>query len=267
MKQLFTLVILIFGFSGATLAQNLTSSTANPKKMWRMTSLNVGLGIDCNNFRSMSLNELMIFAKHPEDMQRDLSLLTEDASTFTAGGVLQASLSFAPLNRATGTYRDNQEWRISIALHSPKEAMVSFKNEDLDTSIVYCNLHGEFTLETSYIFKGRWGKNFHWYAGGGLNAGLTFGNEMVLMSGKYFKPGAHPSTQESDESSRETFGAKSVYYTRLFIPYGIYYQVKERLQFGLDFRTGLGWQMIGNEKTNFIHRNGGFALGARFLFD
>ena len=246
-----------------SIAQTATTLKLVPKPKWKASSLNFGLGVDWDKFESMSLERILVFAKNPERMQRDLQHLSEEATPVTAGVALYASISFSPLNYTTGNYSDNQELQLGIGIHSPKEAMVTYKNEDLDTSIVYCNIHGELTAEAAYVFKGRWGKRFHWYAGGGVNTGLTFANEMVIISGRYFEPGAHPTTQESYEMNQDHYKAKPVYYTRAYIPYGIHYHVGKKMSIGFDFRTGLGLQMIKGASTNLITNTGSFILGVK----
>lgn len=242
------------------------ASEYEPKRQWKAAGLNFGLGVDWDQYKSMSLERIMVFAKHPERMQRDLANLSEDATPVTAGVALYGSIAFAPLDYRTGTYRNDRELRVGVGIHSPKEAMVTYKNEDLDTSIVYCNIHGEFTVEASYVFNGQWGKRFQWYAGGGMNAGLTFANGMIIISGRYFEPGAHPSTQESHEMNQDHYKARQVYYTRAFIPFGIHYQVSSKWSLGFDLRTGLGLQMIKGAPDNIITNTGSFILGATCHF-
>jgi len=201
-------------------------------------------------------------AKDPSEMQRDLVGFDEEVTTITAGAALYGNVGFAPLDPSTGQYRDDRELQFGIGFHSPKEAMVSYKNQGLDTSIVYCNLQSEITLETAYILKGRWGKKLQWYAGLGMNGGATFNNKMVLISGQYLEPGEHPS--ELDHAIQESYAAKSVLYSRVYVPYGLHYQVSSNWQLGFDFRTGVGAQFIQGEKADFIKKTGALVIGARY---
>jgi len=262
MKRNITLVLIFSFFITSLTAQNNSFST--PKSL-RLGAFNMQLGVNFNQFQSMSHNELMLFAKDPEAMQRDLSNLTEEANAMTAAGVFNLSFSFSPLDRSSGNYRMDREIQFGVSLETDKEAMVSFKNQDMDTSIVFCNLHQEFSVEGAYIFRGNMGRKWEWYVGTGMNAGLTYGNEMMLISGKYFEPGQHPSLQPVDEVAPqiESFDAKNVFYSRAYIPFGLHYKVGEFWSFGIDMRKGIGLQMIGTEKLNFIRKTGMFALGAR----
>jgi len=262
MKKIITLFFLFGFFTTSIFAQ--TNPSSAPKAL-KIGAFNMQLGIKWNQFQSMSHEDLLLFAKDPEAMNRDLSNLTEEANAMTAGGVFNLGFSFSPLNRSTGNYRTDREFQFGVSLTSDKEAMVSFKNEDLDTSIVFCNLHQEFSLEGAYVVRGNWGRKWEWYLGGGMNAGFTYGNEMMLIEGQYFEPGQHPSLQPVDEVAPivESYEAKNVFYTRAYIPFGIHYKIGEYWSIGLDMRKGMGLQMIGTEKVNFMRRSGMFALGAR----
>ncbi|MEM9022275.1 MAG: hypothetical protein AAGB22_00940, partial [Bacteroidota bacterium] len=151
---------------------------------------------------------------------------------------------------------------------SPSEAMVSYKDESRDTSLVYCTSHGEFTLEGAYLFKGTWGKRqrWHWYYGVGGSSGFTFSNEVIVIGGKYFGPDEHPMMQETNENSVTRYAAKPVIYSRLYIPYGLHYAVSSSWSVGLDFKTGIGLQTITGEGTEFMERTGAVIIGAKYRF-
>ncbi len=264
MKIFYVLIILISALTCAQ-AQNPDVQFIEPSKKWKLTSVNAGLGFDWANYENMSLQGVLSFAKNPDELQRNLQNMEEEATTFTAGVALYASASLSPFNYEKNAYNQNQEVRVGLTLYSPKEAMVSFKNEVMDTSIVYCNVHSELAVEGAYILKGKWGKRINWSIGLGANAGFTFGNQMILMSGKYFEPGRHPSEQESMQEDR--YDAKNVYYMRAYIPYGLSYQVNEKVSAGFEARGGVGVQMISGEDSNFMQRTGSFILGIKYLLD
>jgi len=264
MKKIATCFILLCFFINHSMAQKSQLENLKPAKKWQVNQFNFGLGFNWDRYESMSLNQLMVLAEDPEKMHRDLHNMQEEAITYALGAGLYYSVSLSPFNRSKGTYNDRQELRLGFALHSPKEAMVSYKNEIMDTSIVYCNIHGEFSLEGAYLFKGNLGPKLRWYIGGGINGGLTFGNEMIIISGKYFKPGQHPTTQES--LNQEKYKAKPIYYSRAYIPYGLHYIINESISVGFDLRTGMGIQLIQGEKVNRIRRTGAFVLGLQYHF-
>jgi hypothetical protein len=242
-----------------------TSTTAKLKK-WSLIQYDFGLGVDYDHYNKMSLNQLMSFAENPDEMERDLQGLDEDFTKKTAGLALYLNLSFSPLEKGTQKYRNNRELRLGIGFHSPKESMVSYKNKDMDTSIVYCNLHREITAEAAYLVKWNWGKKkrLNCYIGASMNASVSFSNEMLLIAGQYFEPGAHPSSQENFIENTSRYDAKSVAYTRMFIPYGIHYQMAGQWSIGFDSRRGIGVQSILGGESNYIRKTGVFSLGAKY---
>jgi len=259
MIKLYYTLLMINVISVSMAAQPVSSNVKQPVSRWSVSKINFALGLDWARYDGMSLEGVMVFAEEPEKMKRNLQGLEEEARITTGGAALYLNLSLSPLNSSTGTYRNDQELRLGIALYSPKEAMVSYKNESLDTSIVYCNLHSELALEGAYLFRGQWGRRWHWQIGGGLNGGFTYGNEMVLMSGHYFEEGQHPSTQEN--LTAEHFMAKQVYYLRGFIPYGLYFRFSDGFALGLEGRSGRGLQFIEGGEVNFMEKAGALMLG------
>jgi hypothetical protein len=230
-------------------------------KPWHTTYFNMSFAVDNDHYSTMSLDRMMAFSKNPQDIQRDLSHMQAEIKPSTAGVALYMNVGMTPLNRNTGEYHIDREVRLGIGLHAPKEAMVAYKSEALDTSIVYCNLQSELTLEGAYVRKAAFGKHGRCYAGIGASGGVSYGNQMVLISGRYFEPGMHPSEQVDKNPVMEKYAAKTVTYARLFIPFGVHYGVDDQWSIGLDFRLGLGAQFLPGAPVNFIRRTGMFALG------
>jgi len=242
-------------------AQTTTNTRVADMKPWRTTYFNMSFAVDNDHFNEMSLERMMAFSKNPEEIERDLRNMDAEITPITAGVAIHTNVGIAPLNRSTGEYHTDREVRIGIGLHAPKEAMVTYKSATLDTSIVYCNLHTEFTLEGAYIRKGTFGTHGRCYAGLGASGGVSFGNEMVLITGRYFEPGAHPSEQVDKNPVMEKYAAKTLAYTRLFVPFGVHYGVADKWSVGLDFRLGIGAQFLAGASTNFIKKTGMFAIG------
>jgi len=246
MKRITTLLFFLLFVSSIAFSQS--------GKM-NVGQINLGMGVSFYQYKHMSYDKLNRMSVNPANHTRNLEGLTEEATAMTAGAGLYLSLS---LNQGV-----NNELRLGFAVHSDKEAMVSFKNEDLDTSIVFCNLQSEFALEGSYIWKGRWGKRWHWHLGAGLSTGITYGNKMMILEGEYFEPGLHPSSQEVSMGEPEVFKAKSSFYTRLYIPAGIHYKLG-RMSIGIDIRKGKGLQFMKGEKVSYLSRTGAFILSTRY---
>ncbi len=257
---LFTALLVQAQYSRIVEAQSLPA--------WRWNQIDFGLGAANDHYPSMSLQEMTAFAKNPEEIERDMSMFTEETSTAAFGAVLLFNIGFSPLDKQTLQYRDDRELRIGMGLYSDREAMLTYKNEDLDTSLVYCSLQSEFSLEVAYLFKGTWGKKdrWHWYWGAGMNAATSLSEEMILISGKYFDPELHPSEQPEEQMTMETYAGTAVNYMRMYVPYGIGHNISKNWILGFDFRTGIGVQFIEGRDTNFIKKTGTFTLGVKHRF-
>lgn len=248
-------------------AQLETGSASAILGKWKLSQFDFGLAISSDNYKNMSYEQLMQLAKDQRPLQQNLDGLEEEAITRTTGASIYLNLGFTPINQKSGKLKDNQELRLGMAFHSPKESMVSFKNKELDTSIVYCNLHTEVTLEAAYLWKWKFGKNDRWrtYIGAGMNASASLSNQMQLIMGQYFEPGAHPSEQVSFEDNRSIYEARSLAYTRVYVPYGIHYKVSDKWTIGIDSKRGVGMQKIIGGKTNYINRTHMTSLGAKLI--
>jgi hypothetical protein len=259
-------LVLFVSFSSLSFGQSSNGNSESKVKKWRYNQFDFGLGIATDHFYRMSLNNLLATAENPDELRRDLSGMKEEINTSAAGLGFYFNRSFNPWSAKTNSYLNNQELRFGIGMHTPKESMISYKNKELDTSIVYCNLHSEFTFELAYIWSGRWGakQKWLWYIGGGTNASVSFSNEMLLIEGKYFEPGAHPSTQESFEENTQRFIAKPVVYNRIFVPYGLHRMVGDHWTIGLDLKRGFGYQSILGGATNFVNKTNTFVIGAKY---
>jgi hypothetical protein len=264
-------IVAVFVFLAFSISQKfIVAQNSIPTSKWAFSQVDFGLGIDNDHYESMSLENLMAFAKDPEQLKRDLKGMDEEATTSTAGGAFYINAGFSPLKKSEGTYRSDRMLRLGMGIHTPKEAMITYKNEGMDTSIVYCNLQSEITWEAAYLFMGTWGKNerWHWYWGGGMSVGTTFNNKMLIIAGGYLEPGEHPSSQPSDEMNKESYDAKSVLYGRVYVPYGISYATgaQKKWLFGFDFKTGVGAQKIEGESANYIKKTGAFIIGVKYRF-
>lgn len=254
------LALLIIGLSIPVFAQQEASS----HKKLKLIGVSGSMGITYDRYNTMSLNQLTQLAQQPELMMRNLDGLTEEASTQTAGASLFVNMVLSPLQKSTGTYLDNLEFRLGLGLNSTKESMVSYKNADLDTSLVFCNINSEVTLETSYIFSHSINKKLFLYFGVGANSSFSVNNKMMIISGKYFAEGAHPSAQE--QAAAISFEAKPILYSRVFIPWGVHFQASDQLSIGLDFRKGRGMQYTAGEKPNMMANTGAIMIGTKFFF-
>ena len=237
--------------------------------MWDLICFNSALGVETDRFRTMSLDQLMGFAKVSSELERDLDGFESTASTRTSGLGLFIGAGFgrktppADLSAPTTT----SEVQVGVGVHTPREAMVTYRNKDMDTSIVYCNLHSEISLEAAWILKGQWSRFVHWNVGLGGNCGITVGNRMMVIEGRYLADGEHPSQQQASEMNKHSFGAKQAYFTRVFVPTGVKFRVGPRWQLGMDYRLGMGWQFVPGRTTNVIEFTNAGLIGVKYRFN
>lgn len=235
-----------------------------PKNKFRVMNLDLTTGLAFDRFPNMSLNHMMQFAENPAEIERDLTGMDENIENSASGLVLNANVAFSPLDPKTGDYSTKREIRLGLGLTSPKEAMVTYQSEVLDTSLVFCNLHGEFNVAGDYLFKGTWGKKerWNWFVGVGANVGASYGNEMILIPGRYYDPEEHPSEQPNSMDNMQTYQAKNVYYARAYVPYGLHYRFEE-FSVGIECRRGLGIQKIEGSPANFMDKSSAFLIGMK----
>ena len=107
---------------------------AAPSK-WKMDQAYFSIGLDGNRYESMTFAHLMAFARDPDQLQRDLSGFTEEITSTTAGLAFYTGATLHPFSYQQQKRLMHQELRIGFALYTPKEAMISYKDESRDTSI------------------------------------------------------------------------------------------------------------------------------------
>lgn len=256
--------LLLFALLGAPIIS--CAQQASAPKAWGLTCFNSALGVETDRFRTMSLDHLMGFAKTTSELERDLDGFEATVATKTSGLGFFIGAGFGrktvPTDATAPT--TTSEVQVGVGIHTPREAMVTYRNKDMDTSIVYCNLQSEISLETAWILKGQWSRFVHWNVGLGANGGITVGNKMMVIEGRYLADGEHPSRQQAYEMNKHTFGAKQAYYTRIFLPTGVKFRVGPRWQIGMDYRLGMGWQFVPGHGTNVIEFTNAVLLGVKY---
>lgn len=232
------------------------------KPKWAINKYHIGFGFDVNRYDDINLTDILTYAKRPELMVRNLEQFSPEASLNAIGGALVVNVSVSPYSKSKGSYLNQHEFRMGVEFHSPKESMLSFKNPGLDTSIVYCNLHGAFALDAAYLYNGSWGNFVNWFVGIGGNTAASLGSEMVLMSGRYFEEGEHPSSQEV--LTEERFEGKPVMYFKGYIPFGLHFRLTDKLSLGFENRIGGGIQKISGEASRRMKSTNTFLIGCKF---
>ncbi|MEM9023354.1 MAG: hypothetical protein AAGB22_06415, partial [Bacteroidota bacterium] len=114
--QLIGLALLLLSTGGA-FAQGPTTQQRAAMSRFLWTNYHFGLGLNNNHFGNMSLDQVMRFAERPRQLQRDLNGFNEEVKSVTYSVGLFFNVGLSPLDRATGTYRQNREVRLGVGLH------------------------------------------------------------------------------------------------------------------------------------------------------
>jgi hypothetical protein len=230
-------------------AQDFYTPEATPSGLSKGT-ITFNMGIYTDNFRSVSLEDMMNIAENPEQVERDLSGLEASPRASATGGAFNLNYRFDPNPVNTGSV--DTEVSVGVTVQKEKEAMLSYQNKDIDTSIVYCSIHKEMGIEAAYLLTGTFGDHVFWNAGVGASGGMTYDNSLLVLTGRYFGPDEHPSSQE--EIQMESFEAKPMYYGRAYIQHGIGFLAGKHWALGMNFKNGFGVQKIKGGNTNpFTH--------------
>jgi hypothetical protein len=262
-KISFVFIAVFIGTSLASFSQN------TKKRTFSVSALELNVGLDQDHYRSMSLNQLRGFAQDAGELNRDLTGMTEEVNLTATGAYSSFGLRLQKNEIKNASHLQNQALFIRLIFHSPKESMVSYKNEDLDTSLVFCNLHKQISTDIAYTWEYSLGKKSKWnvYFGTGWSGGISYSNEMLVISGQYFGEGEHPSSQVSFEENTLKFDARTIAFNRLYIPYGIHYQLKPNVSIGIDGKRGIGFQSIIGGPSHFLKRTGQFGIGVKVSVD
>lgn len=244
-----------------------SQNTGNVDKKWNYSQFDFGMAIDDDEYQNMALDELLLFARTLDQLESELDLFEEEISTSTAGGAVYINQSFNPINRKTGKFLLDREIRIGIGFHGEREAMVSYKNKQLDTSLVFCSLNKAISIQSAYLKRGHWGKQqkWIWLYGIGLGSSISYSNAVMLIPGKYFEEGTHPSSQPSFEENMKSFNGRVVSTNRFYFPIGLNFKPNENWSIGLELRRGLGFQSIfGTGETLQLRKSGSFMISSQF---
>ena len=226
-------------------------------------TITMNLCFDTDNFKAVSLEDMMNLADDPNQVERDLTGLEAAPRLSTTGASAYFNYRFDP-NPKPDNGTINTEISVGGSVVGDKEAMLSYQNKDLDTSIVYCSIHKEVGLEAAFLLTGLLGQHAYWSVGIGGSGSMTYDNNLLVLSGRYFGPDEHPSNQEG--ISMESYSARPMYFGRVFLQHNIGFLAGKHWMLGMQFRQGVGMQQISGGRSNtFTHSSLGMvSVGYRF---
>jgi len=248
------------------LSQTTDQISAMTMKSWQSSSVSLTLSTHIDRFRNMSLEQLQALTIDPSILDFDFSGMQETNYAEISAVGAELSLSFAPLDRNTGTYRQDRELHIGLGILADREAMVEYRDDIEHTSTVICNVHSELNLSASYIFKSMAFGGFHPYAGVGTQLGTTVGNKtLVIHNSTDYDPEEEPIV-ESDDNTMSTYDAKQLFIGRAFLLAGFEADLGSRWKLGLDMRAGAGAQAARGVDVNYLMPNTAMGIRAGYRF-
>ncbi len=243
MQQIFALIFFCFSL---TLGWAQSTHTGG---YWRFNTMSFGFGLEQANYGRMSLNEMNDLAVSPNEIQRDLTGLNEDARLSTANGTFASSFGLCRMKAMNNGDFADREIRLGFGVSSPQEAMISFKNELSDTAIVYCSVQQSFGASLGYHFKGILWERLYWSVGFDAGYARTFDNQLIVLSGDYFEDDAHPSTM--NELQRDDYAANAVNRTQLMFTHEVGFLLGRHFVLGMNYSLGATMHMVNGADPNF----------------
>jgi hypothetical protein len=249
------LILAIATVSSSVIAQTNTEKVRSLK----LNSFGIEFGTVTDNYRSMNLETMYDLTQNPALLARDLT--GHDASFYrsSTGGRIGINASFTPYSSVNNGYNTSREIRFG-ATFTNSEPMVSYNQSDIEgnrSSIIYCNVVNEVSLNGAYLFKkspvrAPW---LSFYAGLGASLGSSFNTQMLVMENTTIYDAETETTEYTNETS--SYAAKSSLYTRIYAPLGVSATVLRKVQFGLEGTIGTGMQSVYGGKTHLMPFSGG----------
>ncbi len=307
MKKSIVSLLCLFALIGSLTAQNEASKPSCFKVTSFSSSLGFGGATTSNTDNDYYL--LKNAAENP-DLFIDISSYENGSSSWSYNGIyynsygyygngggngnLLFNLGLTPYSKKNEQYRDNRELRISIGGSlGTRNSFFYYDNNSfvIDTfqsvsgsGIVYAdsviNKHYTYTLEfsevnfgLSYLFKTDVSRRVHFYAGAGVNYGITLRSSVnvtediwrsVYYYNEYDKPvddesgfyGYYGNNGKYSYSSNSTNLENPLHFVRIFIPIGIDLSLSKKassffshVDLYSELNPGVEFQILGQEKT------------------
>lgn len=249
------LILAITAVSSASFAQKSTKVPA-----LKLNSFGIEFGLITDRYQQMNLETMHDLTQNPALLSRDLSGLNTNFHRNTAGGRVGVNLSFTPYNSVDNSYNTSREIRFG-ATFTNSEPMVSYNRNDMEgnsSSIIYCNLVNEVSVNGAYLVK-KSPVKAPWlsvYAGLGASLGTSFNTKMFVMENEYTFDEETQTTNRIEETNE--YASKSSFYGRVYAPIGVNATILKKVQIGLEGTLGTGMQSVYGGKTYFMPFSGGF---------
>ncbi len=155
---------------------------------------------------------------------------------------------------------------IGAGFHTTREMRAGYSNKELDTSMFFCNMGNEFSLEAAYAINLFVGNRTILYTGAGTNVSSNFNHEVMVINGQFVPERNHQQFILTRPETPFVFKSKSLFTTRLFAVLGVNLHRTQKTDITFQYRPGFGIQSIPQENINFLPYTGGYNIGFKIYF-
>ncbi len=243
MKRLFTFLAIIFFFCVQMQAQS-----------WSAARLGISVGGDIEVPYLLDHKYLLSTASGVDFDASELPFSEgELVSMACDNSTLRLSLSFIPAGK------QKTEFQFSLLSIDARIDKVRYEMDEGQFAEVSA-VNKEIALEGVYLFREQVSKTFSFHGGIGTNMGYSHSGEVSVKG--YFLSEAITDNPSSAEDIDLTFRQKDSFNQRIFLQGGMGIRFLKRMEFGLNFRRGIGYRASfgGPVKFTTLKRSISFSL-------
>lgn len=254
--------LLIAALTTLTFSSTAQIETEIPNNKWKISSIGGEYGFIRDSYQKMDMGTMIDFTKNPALLERDLYGYTENLYRTSSGVKLGLNVT---LTSGKMTSNWSNEIRLG-AFYSGREPMITYNSgsgfDDDHSSIIYCNVVNEISLDGAYIFR-RTSDKFDWfsvYGGIGVNLGSSFSSKLIVMENDF-------NFQNEDWNfTQESYDAKSSVFSRVYLPVGMQFTLFKHYNLGLESNIGIGMQSVVKGRSYLMPLNTGLTAKIGYNF-
>ncbi len=229
-----------------------------------LSAIQWGVGFRTDYYSNMGFNQISGTVRNPKNLNRNVIGFSEDFGSKNQTIALYLSAAFSPSNKEVKGFFGRSEWQFGLGYHTPGELRVGYNSEALDSTIIFCNLGSEISFETAYLLNVPVDNGLTLFGGLGGNASFTRNNEVMVQEGPFLEEGIHPRFVIARPENTATYEAKRLIYLRPNIIAGAVFRYRKFTKIYVQYRIGIGAQIVPGHGVNFINRSTGLNLGVRY---
>lgn len=259
MKRILPLMFLVSLISSQAIAQVEAISTNPTGTGWQVARFGIAAGGDID--MPVNLNHHYLL-KTAHDVGFDDSSLPFSSGEMTRmdcdNGTFRIGLSISPLGKP------NTEILFSVLDISGRIDMVHYEmgtEGSSDYQWLEVNAENKETaLEVAYLLRSQSGKSWNWYGGLGTNFGVSHSGKVHVKG--FLLDNTITDDPAAGQEFDLTYNQRESFNQRLFLQAGVGFKFLRKMEFGLEFRKGLGYRASfgGPTHMTILKRSLGFSL-------